>query len=52
MNEDYDFDIIFVNGLSGGVFHTWRQHDSVLLEADTDEKVKKYTKCWPRVSIL
>ncbi|CAH8517651.1 unnamed protein product [Schistosoma mattheei] len=43
INEDYDFDIIFVNGMLGSVFYTWRQHDSMLANNAT-----QYTKCWPR----
>ncbi|KAK4471879.1 hypothetical protein MN116_005266 [Schistosoma mekongi] len=43
INEDYDFDIIFVNGMLGSVFYTWRQHDSMLTNNPTT-----YTKCWPK----
>ncbi|CAH8569819.1 unnamed protein product [Schistosoma rodhaini] len=43
INENYDFDIIFVNGMLGSVFYTWRQHDSMLTNNPT-----QYTKCWPR----
>ncbi|CAH8848334.1 unnamed protein product [Trichobilharzia szidati] len=43
INENYDFDIVFVNGMLGSVFYTWRQHDSMLTTDAT-----QYTKCWPR----
>ncbi|TGZ65471.1 hypothetical protein CRM22_005870 [Opisthorchis felineus] len=43
---EYDFDIIFVHGMRGSVFFTWRQNDAVLDSNETD--AGNYTKCWPR----
>ncbi|CAL8093501.1 unnamed protein product [Calicophoron daubneyi] len=40
--EDYDCDIIFVHGMNGSVFHTWRQNESESPDGAT------ITKCWPR----
>jgi len=39
--ENKDFDIIFVHGLLGGAFRTWRQCDSEKTE-------EAYTRCWPQ----
>lgn len=44
--HDYQFDIIFVNGMLGSVFYTWRQHDSALKSDHLSPGM--YTKCWPR----
>ncbi|OON13730.1 hypothetical protein X801_10489, partial [Opisthorchis viverrini] len=43
---EYDFDIIFVHGMRGSVFFTWRQNDAVLDGNETN--AGNYTKCWPR----
>ncbi|XP_005065973.2 protein SERAC1 isoform X2 [Mesocricetus auratus] len=42
-------DVLFIHGLMGAAFKTWRQHDSerVLTEsAEVDEN--RYTTCWPK----
>ncbi|RWS11207.1 protein SERAC1-like isoform X2 [Dinothrombium tinctorium] len=36
-----DWDIIFVHGLLGGIFRTWRQSDS-------SKNLDNYTRCWPQ----
>ena len=39
--DESEFDVIFVHGLLGGVFRTWRQCDS-------EKNSPNYTKCWPK----
>ncbi|KAK2497396.1 hypothetical protein MC885_003325 [Smutsia gigantea] len=41
-------DVLFIHGLMGGAFKTWRQQDSerVLPENISDEA--RYTTCWPK----
>lgn len=39
-----EFDLIFVHGLQGGVFKTWRQSDSM-------KNSSNYTDCWPKTWI-
>lgn len=36
-----EYDIIFIHGLKGGVFKTWRQSDTMRESLD-------YTECWPK----
>ncbi|KAF5398454.1 putative ribonuclease p/mrp subunit [Paragonimus heterotremus] len=43
---DYDCDVIFVHGMRGSVFFTWRQNDAVLENAEAN--AADCTKCWPR----
>ena len=40
-SSELEFDIIFIHGLQGGVFKTWRQSDSMIQTSD-------YTECWPK----
>jgi hypothetical protein len=40
-SENKDFDLVFVHGLLGGAFKTWRQSDS-------EQKLETYTRCWPQ----
>ncbi|KAA3672799.1 uncharacterized protein DEA37_0014921 [Paragonimus westermani] len=45
-SADYDCDVIFVHGMRGSVFFTWRQNDAILENAEAS--VTDCTKCWPR----
>lgn len=51
--EPIHADVIFVHGLLGGPFRTWRQEDKLNIERaskieDSDRKIN-YTFCWPKV---
>lgn len=41
-----DFDIIFIHGLQGGVFKTWRQADSAKRVSSSSDQ--PYSECWPK----
>ncbi|CAH7310243.1 Serac1 [Phodopus roborovskii] len=42
-------DVLFIHGLMGAAFKTWRQHDSerVVMENDVVDE-NRYTTCWPQ----
>ncbi|XP_012880038.1 PREDICTED: protein SERAC1 [Dipodomys ordii] len=42
-------DVLFIHGLMGAAFKTWRQHDSekVLVEKALEDE-NRYTTCWPK----
>lgn len=39
--ENSKYDVIFIHGLLGSIFRTWRQ-------ADSEKERQDYTKCWPQ----
>ena len=43
--------MVFLHGLLGGVFYTWRQHDKVKERSWSSEDLvseEKYSYCWPK----
>lgn len=43
-------DILFVHGLLGAAFKTWRQKDCDLTEVEKSAGIHEdYTECWPKV---
>ncbi|TRY57058.1 hypothetical protein DNTS_023960, partial [Danionella cerebrum] len=48
-NQPIKADVLFVHGLLGAAFKTWRQKDHDVTEDDKAEGVKEdYTECWPK----
>uniref|UniRef100_A0A8C2Q617 Protein SERAC1 n=1 Tax=Cyprinus carpio TaxID=7962 RepID=A0A8C2Q617_CYPCA len=48
-NQPIKADVLFVHGLLGAAFKTWRQKDLDETEDDKVEGVRKdYTECWPK----
>jgi pimeloyl-ACP methyl ester carboxylesterase len=48
--SNWGVDVVFVHGLLGGVFYTWRQQDSGSSRELSDDQVSEsdYSFCWPR----
>lgn len=43
-------DVLFIHGILGAAFKTWRQKDSSLQQEETEmESRSDYTECWPKV---
>uniref|UniRef100_A0A672RUT1 Protein SERAC1 n=1 Tax=Sinocyclocheilus grahami TaxID=75366 RepID=A0A672RUT1_SINGR len=48
-NQPIKADVLFVHGLLGAAFKTWRQKDLDVTEDDKVEGVREdYTECWPK----
>lgn len=43
-------DVLFIHGLMGAAFKTWRQQDQTLTEKVSGDETR-YTTCWPKVRI-
>lgn len=43
-------DVLFIHGLMGAAFKTWRQQDQALTEKVSGDETR-YTTCWPKVRI-
>ena len=44
-------DVVFLHGLLGGVFYTWRQHDKMKERSWSNDNLvseDKYSYCWPK----
>ena len=43
-------DVLFIHGILGAAFKTWRQKDRNVLEEEKEEESSDdYTECWPKV---
>lgn len=43
-------DVLFIHGILGAAFKTWRQRDrNTLGEENEAEDLDDYTECWPKV---
>ncbi|XP_029983887.1 protein SERAC1 isoform X1 [Sphaeramia orbicularis] len=41
-------DVLFIHGILGAAFKTWRQKDRSILEEGDNESSDDYTECWPK----
>ncbi|KAI9544095.1 Serine active site containing protein 1 [Dissostichus eleginoides] len=46
-NQPIKADVLFIHGILGAAFKTWRQKDRNGLEEETESK-DDYTECWPK----
>lgn len=43
-------DVLFIHGILGAAFKTWRQKDRITSEEkDETGSTENYTECWPKV---
>lgn len=48
-NQPIKADVLFIHGILGAAFKTWRQKDrNISSENDDMESVNDYTECWPK----
>ncbi|XP_051501289.1 protein SERAC1-like [Myxocyprinus asiaticus] len=48
-NQPIKADVLFVHGLLGAAFKTWRQKDCDIMDEDKVEGTREdYTECWPK----
>uniref|UniRef100_A0A8C6UJP3 Protein SERAC1 n=1 Tax=Neogobius melanostomus TaxID=47308 RepID=A0A8C6UJP3_9GOBI len=48
-NQPIKADVLFIHGILGAAFKTWRQKDrSISSEEDNTESSNDYTECWPK----
>ncbi|XP_051511276.1 protein SERAC1 isoform X2 [Myxocyprinus asiaticus] len=48
-NQPVKADVLFVHGLLGAAFKTWRQKDCDIMDEDNVEGIREdYTECWPK----
>ncbi|XP_028253929.1 protein SERAC1 [Parambassis ranga] len=48
-NQPVKADVLFIHGILGAAFKTWRQKDLSTLEEETEAESKdSYTECWPK----
>lgn len=46
-------DVLFIHGILGAAFKTWRQKDRNMEEEEKEKESKDdYTECWPKVRNL
>uniref|UniRef100_A0A665WZQ0 Protein SERAC1 n=1 Tax=Echeneis naucrates TaxID=173247 RepID=A0A665WZQ0_ECHNA len=48
-NQQIKADVLFIHGILGAAFKTWRQKDRNMLEEEKEgESSEDYTECWPK----
>ncbi|XP_053192895.1 protein SERAC1 [Scomber japonicus] len=48
-NQPMKADVLFIHGILGAAFKTWRQKDQNILEEKKDKESREdYTECWPK----